>query len=62
MDGNQTCEMIREYLFSLNIDQPIISCVTGHCEQLYVDKAIFSGMNLVLAKPLNVKIVSQLIS
>ena len=30
MDGNETTEMIREYLYEQNLEQPIISAVTGH--------------------------------
>jgi CheY-like chemotaxis protein len=45
MDGYETTNAIREHLFSLDIEQPIISAVTGHMEQLYVDQAIMSGMN-----------------
>jgi CheY-like chemotaxis protein len=32
MDGYETTEAIREYVYSLNIEQPIISAVTGHME------------------------------
>ena len=45
MDGYQTCQKIREYLYSQNLPQPIISAVTGHTEQEYIDRAIESGMN-----------------
>jgi CheY-like chemotaxis protein len=45
MDGFETTEQIRQYLYSKNAEQPIISAVTGHMEQMYVDKAIMSGMN-----------------
>ena len=37
--------------------QPIISAVTGHCEQEYVNKAIQSGMNQVLSKPVNIDVL-----
>jgi CheY-like chemotaxis protein len=45
MDGNQAAILIREYLYSFKIDQPIISSVTGHSEQIFIDKAIYSGIN-----------------
>ena len=45
MDGFETTKNIREYLYSENQMQPIISAVTGHVEQAYIDKAILSGMN-----------------
>jgi len=45
LDGNETSKIIREYLYSFNINQPIIAAVTGHAEQSYIDKAIHSGIN-----------------
>jgi len=32
MDGYEATTEIREYLYSLNIDQPIIAALTGHTE------------------------------
>ena len=32
MDGPETTEMIRAYLYEQNLEQPIISAVTGHQE------------------------------
>ena len=37
MDGFETTLKIREYLYSKGADQPIISAVTGHMEQMYID-------------------------
>lgn len=48
MDGCETTQKIREYIMNQGFIQPIISAVTGHTEQAYVDKAIKSGMNQVL--------------
>ena len=45
MDGIATMINIREFLYSKDIKQPIISAVTGHLEHSYVDNAINSGMN-----------------
>jgi CheY-like chemotaxis protein len=53
MDGFETTDKIREFLYSKHADQPIISAITGHMEQMYIDKAIMSGMNQVLSKPVN---------
>jgi CheY-like chemotaxis protein len=36
----------------MRFDQPIIVAVTGHTEPNYVDRAINSGMNQVLSKPI----------
>ena len=32
MDGYEATTKIRQYLFEMDIDQPIISAVTGHTE------------------------------
>jgi len=45
LDGYQATEQIREFLFDKDLRQPIITAITGHTEQLYVDRAIDSGMN-----------------
>ena len=37
MDGNTTMMNIREYLFENEVKQPIISAVTGHVEESYVN-------------------------
>ena len=37
MDGFETTKNIREYLYSKDQVQPIISAVTGHVEQAYID-------------------------
>ena len=45
MDGYETTKMIRQYLYEKKMLQPIISAVTGHTEQNYIDHAILCGMN-----------------
>ena len=37
MDGYETTSAIRSYLYSKDQPQPIISAVTGHMEQAYID-------------------------
>ena len=61
MDGMETTKNIRELLYSEGVDQPIISAVTGHQEQIYIDKAIKSGMNQVLSKPANIVCVKDIV-
>ena len=61
MDGYEATGLIREFLHSEGLMQPIISAVTGHTEQSYVDRAINSGMNQVLSKPVNVEILRELL-
>lgn len=48
MDGYDSTSKIRTFFFELGLDQPIISAVTGHTEPEYVNRAIKSGMNMVL--------------
>ena len=40
MDGYEATQKIREYLYNRGAKQPIISALTGHVEQMYVNKAI----------------------
>ena len=61
MDGYESTKRIRSYLFSMRFDQPIIVAVTGHTEPNYVDRAIKSGMNQVLSKPIQALILKQIV-
>jgi CheY-like chemotaxis protein len=45
MDGYDATQLIQEFLFSMNLEQPIISTITGHVEDNNVDKALNIGMN-----------------
>ena len=45
MDGYESTKQIRTFFDEVGLAQPIISAVTGHCEQLYVRRSILSGMN-----------------
>ena len=45
MDGFEASLHIRQFLFDHGITQPIISAVTGHTAQEFINKAIQSGMN-----------------
>ena len=61
MDGYEATYKIREYLYNKNLAQPIISAITGHTEQAYIDKSILCGMNQVLSKPVQVEVLQHLI-
>ena len=61
MDGYQATKKIREYLLEKGVDQPLIIAVTGHSEEQYVRKAIYSGMNQVFTKPVKGELVKQLV-
>jgi CheY-like chemotaxis protein len=39
LDGYEATGLIRTYLHSEGLPQPIIIAVTGHCEDSYVKKA-----------------------
>ena len=60
MDGYEATRCIRKFLHQEGIPQPIIVAVTGHSEQSYVERAINGGMNMVLSKPVNLKILKEL--
>lgn len=62
MDGYESCDKIRRFLLRLGISQPVILAVTGHTEQNYVDRAINSGMNQVLSKPINADILKKILT
>jgi CheY-like chemotaxis protein len=61
MDGYEATREIRQYLYTLNIRQPIIVAVTGHTEPEYVKTAIESGMNMVLSKPVDKEVLKKII-
>ena len=61
MDGCTATTTIREYLYDLEIEQPIICGVTGHTEEEYINKCIKYGMNKVYSKPLNYILIKELL-
>ena len=54
MDGYQSTQRIRQFCSYHMLQQPNIIAVTGHTEQSYIAKALDSGINLVLSKPIEV--------
>ena len=62
MDGYEASNKIRRYLQELNLGQPVILAVTGHTEEEYVQRAIDSGMNQVLSKPLQADVLESILS
>ena len=61
MDGYQSTLEIRKFLKENKIKQPIITAVTGHTEESYVNKCFESGMNQILSKPVNTQILNNLL-
>ena len=61
MDGYEATDKIREFIHSQGAPQPIISAVTGHTEQAYIERAINAGMNQVLSKPVNIGVLKVLL-
>ena len=62
MDGYEATQQIRQMIFIEGLPQPIISAVTGHTEQQYIEKGIKNGMNQILSKPVNVELLKTLCS
>ena len=59
MDGNEASFLIRNYLYSKNIAQPIIICLTGHIEQSYIRRSLESGINQVISKPVTLNMIRK---
>ena len=51
LDGLQSTDKIRKYLYDMNVNQPLIVAVTGNTESNIVLKAFEAGSNQVLSKP-----------
>ena len=62
MDGYEATDKIREFLYIQGIVQPLIVAVTGHSEQQYEDRAIDSGINYVLSKPVTAKQIKEIVN
>ena len=61
MDGYEATTAIREYLFSMNLEQPIITAVTGHVDDNNVNKGLACGMNQVISKPIGLGLMKHLL-
>ena len=61
MDGYEATQEIREFLYSKNILQPIITAVTGQTSKGDVKKCLDSGMNQVSSKPLKADVIKDLL-
>jgi two-component system sensor histidine kinase BarA len=59
-DGYDATQEIREYIDDLGIPQPLIYAVTGHSEEQFEIRALESGMNQVLPKPMDVEEVRKI--
>ena len=60
MDGCEASSRIRLHLEEFKIRQPMIVAITGHSEHVYVQKALDSGMNQVLIKPVQVNLLNSI--
>ena len=61
MDGYECTDKIRTLFYKHKLEQPIITAVTGHSEYIYIRKAINSGMNQVLSKPVKASLLRSLL-
>ena len=62
MDGYECSSIIRTIHQQEGIKQPIISAITGHTDQQYIDQAVYSGMNMVIKKPVEQGSIGYLLS
>mmetsp|Transcript_3940 Transcript_3940/g.6681 ORF Transcript_3940/g.6681 Transcript_3940/m.6681 type:complete len:278 (-) Transcript_3940:48-881(-) len=62
MSGYEATEAIRELHREHGAAQPMVVAQTGHCEASFVEKAFRYGMDEVLPKPLNDKVVRQILA
>jgi len=61
MNGYEASDAIRNFIRNKNYLQPMIVACTGHTEQEYIKKAWVHQMDEVVAKPLNVDVVRQIL-
>ena len=61
MDGYEATTAIRDYLYKMNLEQPIITAVTGHVEDNNVNKGLACGMNQIISKPINFEVMKHLL-
>ena len=53
MDGLETAQKIRELIAMKGITQPHICCASAYTEPSFVKKALASGMDSYISKPVN---------
>ena len=61
MDGPEVAVQIRRLIDEAAIEQPYICCCTAYTNDSYGRRAIESGMNQVLTKPIKSSHLSQLL-
>ena len=61
MDGYDSTIAIRQFYNKKNINQPKIVAVTGHTEEIYIEKAYKNKIDEVLPKPANVHIIKKIL-
>ena len=62
MDGLEVAALMVELLNSVKIPKPFICCVTAYTDESYREKALASGMDDMLAKPVHVDDIRHLVS
>ena len=61
MDGFEASDEIREVHNEFQIQQPLIIACTGHCEPEYVEKAWRHQMDELIAKPLKLSAINEIL-
>ena len=62
MNGFEATDLIRAFIRSHSIHQPMIVACTGHTEDEYIKKAWRYQMDEVIPKPSNFEVIKQLLS
>ena len=60
MDGYETALKIRELFYKRTMVQPIITAIVDEVDQDNLDKAMQSGINQVLSKPVDLDVLRNL--
>ena len=61
LDGYQASDQIKNYLKIRSDQLPMIVACTGHIEEEYIDRAWAHQMDEVIAKPISVAILEELL-
>ena len=59
MDGYQAAKLMRAYYTNKSLPQPIILAITGHSEEPFISRALNSGMDCLVPKPISAPILRE---
>ena len=61
-DGYISTSKIRKFIEDNDMEQPLIVACTGNVEQLQIDKAFQCGFDEVVAKPVSIDAITEILS